>query len=580
MSAMDKYQMDEDLESLTSLKISTTTEDQVEDLLKQQCRSMPTEVAKKFQESIRDKMNGINIDPQRNLILAESADETLVGSFIYQGVQSLIRQGGPTLKAIILTDFDVDGYITKKRQILNQLETDVQRLKEIDDTDMEAPDLNLHNLRKDHKIKKEQKKLREEFILMFGESMRTSLPKSGVETRSSSKESTEITFESSPEYKEMIKAMKEIEDEISMEYDEEFLVNLAKFEELKKEKKVSKGKIEKLEYHKSQELVMELVLQGFQLALSKIGTMIKDAVKYHTTIASKLNDRVQLDQNKKTINGPLRDGNVAGLYQLLHNLYSKPSMVIFSRMLHELITVQPTAEEINNHPERVMLKFFELLKKWDAMGLYEFMTKDRLFTICMIKAYSSSTHLHLKMLEHLFEYIRSYEEGRVIISDHDLANATPFLDETSSWIRSYTRSIKFDTKTELPAASTSDLAKKRPSNYPRNHPTGKQFDSAASATASASASASAATDDEKRTVAWISSYTKAQHGYNRQVNRDEKLYVERPTGEVFLYTATENPCPICQDKNKTNRHPIPNCYQGKCSVCGLYGHNKVDCHQK
>jgi hypothetical protein len=346
--------------------------------------------------------------------------------------------------------------------------------------------------------------------------------------------------------------------------DSAFLKKLDEYHVHVETKSARKIKIGNLEYLKNNETKMDHILIALQFGVEYIGTKIANAVQHHEQIFKKLNDKVILDSNGRSISVPFQSKNTAGIYQNLKNYYSKPSMIVFNRMMIDFMSYEIKNQEMAKNPESIMQDFNQMLKQAESMQFFEYMTKDRFITMSMIKAYAPLKDMYSKLLNHMFEFIRKNEAK---LDEEAALQYTPLYDEMCLFIKTDSRCSQFDNVTVKKNSSSVEKISRFSS---------KNYDGAASATVSSVPSPIM----PRNSTDLFQDYTIAQAGYTRQVMRDEKLCITIRTHQAgsmkALYTATQNFCPLCATDNK---HPKPFCFLGQCSKCHLFGHKALYCKQ-
>jgi len=242
-------------------------------------------------------------------------------------------------------------------------------------------------------------------------------------------------------------------------------------------------------------------------------------------------------------------------------------------MLLQLMSEDQGYENSTHNPEIGVQKILQQLRAWEQLDLYAYMSKDKLFTVALLKSYHPKTEVRIRGVSIVIEFVRKLELGDTTgIASGDHSDMPIFL-HLVDWIeRVHGASKKFgkgETSANL-KTSTGGNEKKAP---------GTTTSWSQKKTGGYEQAAAATVTSEKG--------QDATGPYVTTVGRDPLVQVTLTegagAGRRVPYTATQLQCPACyvtgsQEKKKTGNH-VPYCYFGQCRRCHMFGHRNSQCLQ-
>ena len=301
------------------------------------------------------------------------------------------------------------------------------------------------------------------------------------------------------------------------------------------------------------------VQRAFCTTATLIANKIKNAVRGHTTLISKLQGTVQfhIDNISDPISNPFDKTHLAGMREILRVEFAAANLVTFKQSLLKLLNHRVSHEQLAKDPLEGVASTINSLNMWKSAKLFSFLTEDIFWTVVFLRQYPAQSNLYQKALEHSMERIRTISDNP--LTEDQLRTLLypnmPIFTSIMEWVtKIYSPSLNFE--------------------YRKQYPNKKPIRT------TESAFASIATDDLTK-----QSLKPAAASYNREVTRKDAVYT--PSSKFpdarFLYTATKTPCPLCNRTDLStpnpNQHEIT-CYCRKCSKCNLFGHRPEFCRQQ
>ena len=379
----------------------------------------------------------------------------------------------------------------------------------------------------------------------------------------------------SPEYKRYQTSVLDLTSKIELEFDREY-VNALKDYQLHQAAYVkSITEIKDVDTQLRHLNVCEVFINGLQSVMVNIATSVCNAVRRYPTIKTKLECQVTLAKGEHIVD-PLGKNSLPGIYAILYRDYSKASLDVFCTMLLQLMSEDHGYEISVNHPEVGVQKVLQELRQWEQLDLYAYMSKDKLFTVALLKSYHPKSEVRIRGVTVVIEFVRRLERGEVAeVASGDHSDMPIFL-HLIDWIeRVHGVSKKFG-KGESTTLSTKSNSVSNDKKQQQAHTNWSQKNMHKTGLEQAAAASVSVVDQD------------AQGPYNAAVNRDARLMVTLTegggAGKRVPYTATQSQCDLCyvagsrEKKNSGNHKPY--CFGGQCHKCHLYGHRNSHCLQQ
>ncbi len=342
----------------------------------------------------------------------------------------------------------------------------------------------------------------------------------------------------------------------------------------------------------SKESQMQCVLYGLQSAFSRIVAKIKLAVKGYDAIIQCLEGRCTLECTKDVIVDPYNTDNLAGMYQLLCSAYNEPSLDLFNNMLMGLFTHEESVSVCKESPLHPVVSMERLLRSWNQLDLWRFMTKDRLFVVALLRSLPLNSEIRKLAVAHVTEYVNAQQQllkqcggnedeyNRVCAGMTNGKNDMPMFTDLTDWWRDvYVKSIELSQSGNNTGGNTGGNPGNTKGNPQKGateggnvggvygggkpyvrHPRGGITETAAQAD--------------------VLKFVDYKVPFKREVLRSEALHcVNKATGQQHLYTATNEVCIMCVSKDREKKHTNPGCFPFACKKCNMFGHIGADCNQ-
>jgi len=576
------------------------TEDETMDLIDSMCIGYSPEQATKTIDQLVNKIRNHKLE------IDSSVPENIIGRNVHDYITQSIKLAGESVLSCTKSNLSLERLLTNVRTSRSSLDTDLQELEkklvlpvqpnetylkakyivekadatalleqeykvlhlarieieENDSVDDETDSVKL--LKKSKKqIKKEKKSLK---------------PVGRDETR----DLDELWLES-PEYQKFQSRLVGLNSKLDIEFNREYVkvLNeyqscLTAYQNVTKEMKEIQEEVRKL-------TIRDIFINGLQSVMVSIATSVCNAIRRYPGIKTKLEGQVTLSNGERMVD-PLGKMSLPGIYAILYRDYSKASLDVFCTMLLQLISEDLGYEASVNNSEVGVQKILQQLRSWEQLDLYEYMSKDKLFTVALLKMYHPKSDVRIRGVTVVIEYVRRIEAGEisaVVVGDH---SDMPIFLHLIDWIeRVHGVSKKFgkgDPNVSIKSSSGSIEKKgqQQQSNSNWNQKRTGGYEQAAIATVTSTVTTRGADARNQD----------AKGPYNHAVERNASLMITLTdgagAGHRVPYTATQSSCAVCYDPvtkaKKTSGNHKPYCYNGMCNKCHLFGHRDVQCCQQ
>lgn len=383
----------------------------------------------------------------------------------------------------------------------------------------------------------------------------------------------------SPEYQKFQSSLTILYSKLELNFNREYVNVLNDYQsKLTTYQNVTK-EIREIQEEVRKHTIRDIFINGLQSVMVSIATSVCNAVRRYPGIKTKLEGQVTLSNGERMVD-PLGKMSLPGLYAILYRDYSKASLDVFCTMLLQLISEDLGYEASANNSELGVQKILQQLRAWEQLDLYEYMSKDKLFTVALLKMYHPKSDVRIRGVTIVIEYVRRIEAGEVsavIVGDH---SDMPIFLHLIDWIeRVHGVSKKFGKGDPItPMKSNSGATERKvqqSSNSNWNQKRSSGYEQAAAATVTTTARSQDVRSQD------------AKGPYNNVVERNASLMITLTdgagAGHRVPYTATQSSCAVCYDpvtkakKNSGNHKPY--CYNGMCNKCHLFGHRDSQCCQ-
>jgi len=562
------------------------TEVEVLNLIGEMCIGYTQEQAVKAVDQMVSKVKGHKLDDQSNVIPEEAFGRTA-----HDYIKHSIKLAGEPVVAATKSNVSLEKYLSNIRSCRSIADNELKDIEQnlIEPTvpnetyikskyRVQKAD-NIIDLEKEYKIKYDQR-VHEEATRTTSEAPRTR-QKVKKESKSEYYTSLDDPDESDPieqwkesyEYEKLQWSITEMQEKLDLEFDREFVSSLRDHQQQQSTYVSMMQKAKRLREQLKHYTVHEIFLGGVQTVMVNIATSVLNAVRNYPGIKTKLKGQIQLQNGERMVD-PLGKLSLPGIYAILYRDYSKASLDVFCTMLLKLMSEDQSYDLSVSQPEKGVQRVLYQLREWEQLDLYDYMSKDKLFTVALLKSYHPNSDIRTRGVTVVIEYVRRVESGEVsavVSGDH---TDMPIFMHLIDWIeRVYGVSRKFgknNSSIKVTSASSGGDRKQSSSQW-----TGKKTDGYETAAAASVIPETIGVND-------------ACGPYATVISRDAALFVTQTdgpgAGRRHPYTATHQPCSVCYTSSK-DKKPLmnahhPYCFGGKCSKCNLYGHKGQHCCQR
>lgn len=421
------------------------------------------------------------------------------------------------------------------------------------DTEMEAARDELHTL-----LKKKQALSRKEITPTKSDG--------AVHTRSKSNDQADIQEQDTilaQSLEEDIQYAKYIISEVQRKIDRKFRqlfqaatvdynTALARTEAAVEKKAKNEDKLDKLG-------VLQTVITGIRSILQAMVEKIKT-----TIVQSKCRSMQEILQrsivlpNGQAISSPWDQGHVSGMLLALYKNYQTPSLLILSEELINAFKYKLDKATTDKYPNNAVSHIEAMIRTFDSLKLWEFMTKDMLLSTLLINSMHYESDVCNTLYKQSQEFLRDAEYDEDMIQCIQNGTATPLYNRLKELVKTEESVLKYKKNINVSEKKQYNGHQQR-SGWKNDGQSGTET----AASAETSVTSKRGADPSKPVIA-----KKTPCVVTRKENI---LYTFKD--RVVMYTSTKQPCTMCANRdNPDNPHRQFYCYQGQCSACGHYGH--------
>jgi len=378
-------------------------------------------------------------------------------------------------------------------------------------------------------------------------------------------------FNSSPEKKKLKKLMIAEEEIFQRACQNEFAERCKEYKRQKRDSQVRKEREHELSHRQDKSKLVQQLANGYRDHLIAIAIQVRNAVQNYPEIIQKLRLQVIIEASGRVVNDPFSPQSpcIRAMYQTLCNEYRKANLVTTCQMLMTMFSRKPPSGGVTAAVSQIN----EDLIIWDQMNLMQYMNKDKLFTIALLRTLPSDSEVRGEGVRRVIEYARQMENfGDYLHSDEEM----PLYRHLSSWINDvYMRS--------KPLISSSNTAGGGDKTQ-RTKDSRSQYESAAAATTFQGKTGGAEPPTAPSASTQARRIVKEDTLFPSEVTRDRNWFVSVPNKNNQInehpYTVTREDCAACLGIKPGGAHK-PRCFlYNPCHKCKLYGHKAIVCHQR
>jgi hypothetical protein len=325
------------------------------------------------------------------------------------------------------------------------------------------------------------------------------------------------------------------------------------------------------------ELARETVLLKYVTGINQIkyniANKVREAANGDGTVREVLRGKIVLPVTKETIFNSFEDCNLSGMYELLHQTYSKASFVGFSHDLLHAMTYQASSDAAVRNPTRAVKDVDAIISQWDGLGYWQFMTEDMFFTCTLLRGLQKAS-FSAEMAREAANFLQSQEngegsEGSTTAGGHQ---RMPLYQHVSRYIKVYEDSSRLHMR---------DADRKVPADRPKGFNHGLEQAAVAAVAAAVAAGGYVQQGTTGGRGMTGKPYVKpvAIEGPPYKVNVGRQHHVLCRDTDL-PYTSTTEQCAKCYGETKDKYGPhTRRCFSKDCHKCGLYGHGSKYCEQ-
>jgi hypothetical protein len=344
-------------------------------------------------------------------------------------------------------------------------------------------------------------------------------------------------------------------------------------------KAIAKDKRRCIEEMERETVMLKYVTRVNQIKYN-IANKVREAANRDTAVREVLRGKIVLPITQETIFNSFKDCNLSGMYELLHQTYSKASFVGFSHDLMNAMTYQATGDAT---PTEAVKDVDALISLWNSMEYWKYMTPDLFFTCTLLRGLRKAS-FSAEIAREAAIFLQSQENGEssdatATSSQHSM----PLYRHVSRFIKVYEDSSRLHIDKGVDKKGQVVVEKS------------KQFQHGLEQAAVAAVAAAAAAGEyvQPGATGGRSTYGKP---YTKPIAPSAKpIALEGPPYKVCVgrqhhalcrdtndlpYTATQEPCAKCHGEvgGKFSPH-TKKCFPKVCFICRLYGHGEKFCDQ-
>lgn len=514
-----------------------------------------TDIASKLQGNYQNLINQMNFGGKKSESSKINIPEMVFGRNLFEGVTKCLNRLGEIVFTVVITNYDLTNLQNSRLKRRNELLEKIREIeKDLSESNLSEPNEKYFFMQHTVRMHDAEKLARETFIasletLSIGEVVQEELAKRRGATPSFDRSSHAQDFAK-------LKAFEEID------WQRKYISAVEEYKMRLLAEKQKKNRVNELKNDIQRDNIIEQVCFALVTSIQHIATKIKDAVDdFCPEMKSKLQGSIRLSNNV-ILTDPFSSPNLAGLYMALYTQYNKANISIFCKQLLDLLD-----EKSYDDPTKAISDVTSELKQWIQLDLWQYMDKDKLFVMALVRKLSTRTDVRKRAIERILSTAQKIESDEI---SPERLGELPLFDDLKEWLTNvYQRSYEM----------TRNQGNSKPfqkNNGQSSTTTARSYGTESAAAASAATPAAPSTVGSKETT-----FKMVDRVLSREVQRDEMLHcTNTDTGRRNLYTATKIPCPKCSSKDESIMHPKPRCYLAKCTKCGLFGHKHPDCHQK
>jgi len=272
-----------------------------EEVLKNLAHGKDSSMAKMECEILLTNVKGVELPENKGKIV-----EIDFGRKLYEAVQRMIECGGEELKIVTETNFPLSAYLRKRRVLITELEDQIEHYETVVLDSAEKPDREVFEMRAE--VEKTRRT----------ESLQGKLDANEIDADE---------FEASK---------KIMVQEIKLAWREDYLNKLDEYEASAKSIKESLKAKKDFEKTQKKEVVLEILLQGLNNAMSLIVNRIKSHVAQVPTVKVVLQGIIEIETTSEVLSNPLDENILSGIVQILFQTYHKTSFVNFNNELMDI----------------------------------------------------------------------------------------------------------------------------------------------------------------------------------------------------------------------------------------------------
>lgn len=570
-----------------SKEFGEITHDDVFEIVKQLAATHDKDSVLKLPETFKTIIQGANLAYQFKKSDTEY-ESSLCGTHIAESLYTLVVACGKEILYSVLTNFPTEQYLTGLSEDVMVASGTIETLGGSAQTrTLFAPSKEDSDGRARMLVLVKRAELLKKYRNEFDSFSSVSSPKKGSSKKGQQQvESTAVpvtavgpaaVFEESHEYVLFTRELNEYTMNVELEHLQRYYSEQDAYRESVKIQEDNAYVIKEEKNKRGKIIVLQGVLSAVHGAIFSIKNKLRAAIQPHVDITDKMLLTAVLPCTGERIENSYSKENLSGMFCILMQEYTKPSVIVFQRALSHLVNYTESYDNCMNHRMLTVSNMRAKLNKWKSTNLWRFMTQDMLFTVNYLRALEQS-QFKLDCTNFMYKYISEHKNSTLV---EPSGSETPMLDALFAYIE------EISEPTVVSVAESSEPGGKQ--NADANGGSGgsgSQFSKKSkqngtkllkhlSGGGEKAASASVVAGANRKMI------PKGQV-FSGDVSRADNWYIvsAKYPDQSLRYSATAVPCALCMSGEGHGEGETRCFVKGSCGSCNKFGHVLRDCRQQ
>jgi len=541
------------------------SEQRIGEMIKAQAKHMTQSLAKVAILTLKDGIASIDLSVSKSDMDREFL-AVIAACNLVDGIKECLLQGGDILQEAVHWNFDFKKFLkqydaenNESGGVIVELQRsvdEIEALKPSAEPEPSLAELVAHSVKLD--------RAQSHYLVIYNDRREKELASAG-----SASGHDDDMFEDSAEYEQYAKKVAAITAKFNKEASRNHLQRQIDYKSKVERRNVIQQEIDARRDYQEKAVIVKSLVASYTTAISQIIMKVKNVVKEFPEIESKLSGHVTLPHTGQYFNDPYQHPtNLTAIYEILYCGFNKANMVIFCKMLMELLADETSQSESASNPMKAVSSFTRRLRRWQQMDLFKYMDQDKLFTITLLRNYHPQSKIRVDGLT----YILRYANTLVTNGEEQNPNSLPLFTALTEWIEILVQSQ------QLKNIGGSNNSDKKPAATPANNNNNK-----AGVVTRTEQVAAAQTAPPSRPATTVPRrvLTMAEGLYSERIGPERGLcIVGYKAGTVWPYTATDKVCSKCHGSDANKKCNPPCLGLSPCDKCKLFGHKTSQCLQQ